>query len=77
MKKILDVRHFIILILLGLCVFLYIKKPKKEIVLQQVPSKPELIHDTSPQEVPVYLQGETILKVVRRYVTAMKHECKH
>jgi len=72
MKKILDVRHFIILILLGLCVFLYIKKPKKEIVLQQVPSKPELVHDTIPQEVPVYLQGETILKDTTIYVTTIQ-----
>jgi hypothetical protein len=72
MKKILDVRHFIILILLGLCVFLYIKKPKKEIVLQEVPSKPELVHDTIPQEVPVYLPGETILKDTTIYVTTIQ-----
>jgi hypothetical protein len=72
MKKILDVRHFIILILIGLCVFLYIKKPKKEIVLQEVPSKPELVHDTIPQEVPVYLPGETILKDTTIYVTTIQ-----
>jgi hypothetical protein len=57
MKKILDVRHFIILILLGLCVFLYLKKSKKEIVIQQVASKPEVVHDTIPQKIPVYLPG--------------------
>jgi hypothetical protein len=72
MKKILDVRHFIILILIGLCVFLYIKKPKKEIVLQEVPSKPELLHDTIPMEVPVYLPGETILKDTTIYVTTIQ-----
>jgi hypothetical protein len=72
MKKILDVRHFIILILLGLCIFLFLKKPKKEIVLQQVPSKPELVHDTIPQEIPVYLPGETILKDTTIYVTKIQ-----
>jgi len=73
MKKILDVRHFIILILIGLCVFLYTKKPKKEIVLKEVPSKPELVHDTIPMEVPVYLPGETILKDTTIYVTTIQN----
>jgi len=73
MKKILDVRHFIILILIGLCVFLYIKKPKKEIVLKEVLSKPELVHDTIPMEVPVYLHGETILKDTTIYVTTIQN----
>ena len=73
MKKILDVRHFIILILIGLCVFLYIKKPKKEIVLKEVLSKPELVHDTISMEVPVFLPGETILKDTTIYVTTIQN----
>jgi hypothetical protein len=62
-KKILDIRHFIILFLLIVCILLQHNKPKKEIVIQKVPSEPELIHDTITEEVIVYEPGETILKL--------------
>jgi hypothetical protein len=62
-KKILDIRHFIILFLLIVCFLLQHNKPKKEIVIQKVPSEPELIHDTITEEVIVYEPGETILKL--------------
>ena len=72
MKKIFDVRHFIILGLLISLFFVGHNKPKKEIVLKEIPSKPELIHDTIPQEVPVYLPGELILKDTTIYVTTIE-----
>lgn len=72
MKKILDVRHFIILFLLVACFLIQDKKPKKEIVVKEVPSKPELIHDTIPQEIPIYLPGETILRDTTIYVTTIQ-----
>ena len=62
-KKILDIRHFIILFLLIVCFLLQHNEPKKEIVIQKVPSEPELIHDTITEEVIVYEPGETILKL--------------
>jgi len=71
-KKILDIRHFIILFLLITCLFLQDNKPKKEIVIKEVPSKPELIHDTISQEIPVYLPGEPILKDTTIYVTTIE-----
>ena len=72
MKKILDIRHFIILFLLVCCVFIQHNKPAKEIVIKEVQSKPELIHDTIPQEVPVYLPGQPILKDTTIYVTTIE-----
>ena len=73
-KKILDIRHFIILFLLVVCFLLQHNKPKKEIVIQQVPSEPELIHDTITEEVSVYLPGEEILKLkdTTIYVTTIE-----
>jgi hypothetical protein len=73
-KKILDIRHFIILFLLIVCFLLQHNKPKKEIVIQKVPSEPELIHDTIIEEVIVYEQGETILKLkdTTIYVTTIE-----
>lgn len=62
-KKILDIRHFIILFLLIVCFLLQHNKPKKEIVIQKIPSEPEFIHDTITEEVIVYEPGETILKL--------------
>jgi hypothetical protein len=72
MKKILDIRHFIILFLLVCCVFIQHNKPLKEVILKEVPSKPELIHDTIPQKVPVYLPGQTIIKDTTIYVTTIE-----
>ena len=72
MKKILDIRHFIILFLLVCCVFIQHNKPSKEVILKEVPSKPELIHDTIPQKVPVYLHGQTIIKDTTIYVTTIE-----
>jgi hypothetical protein len=72
MKKILDIRHFIILFLLVCCVFIQHNKPAKEIVIKEVLSKPELIHDTIPQKVPVYLPGQTIIKDTTIYVTTIE-----
>ena len=54
------------------CIFIGHNKPKKEIVIQKIPSKPELIHDTIPQEVPVYLPGELIVKDTTIYVTVIE-----
>lgn len=71
-KKILDIRHFIILFLLITCFLLQDNKPKKEIVIKKVPSEPELIHDTISQEIPVYLPGELILKDTTIYVTTIE-----
>jgi len=74
MKKILDIRHFIILILIVICFFIQHNKSKKEIVIQKVPSEPELIHDTIIEEVIVYEPGETILKLkdTTIYVTTIE-----
>lgn len=71
-KKILDIRHFIILFLLVACLLLQDNKPKKEIVIKEVPSKPELIHDTISQKVPVYLPGELIIKDTTIYLTTIE-----
>jgi len=67
MKKILDVRHFIILTLLIIILFLQSdKKIKIEKVIEKVPG--ETIHDTIPQEVPIYVQGENIYHDTTIYV---------
>ena len=71
-KKILDIRHFIILFLLIACFLLQDNKPKKEVVIKEVPSKPELIHDTILEEFPVYLPGELIVKDTTIYVTTIE-----
>jgi hypothetical protein len=71
-KKILDIRHFIILFLLITCFLLQDNKPKKEIVIKEVLSEPKLIHDTISQEIPVYLPGELILKDTTIYVTTIE-----
>lgn len=67
MKKILDVRHFIILALLIAILFL---KGDKNVeikkVIEKVPG--ETIHDTIPQEVPVYIEGEDIYHDTTIYV---------
>lgn len=67
MKKILDVRHFIILALLIALLFL---KGDKNVeikkVIEKVPA--EIIHDTIPQEVPVYIEGEDIYHDTTIYV---------
>ena len=54
MKKILDVRHFIILALLIALLFL---KGDKSVEIKKVIEKMpgEIVHDTIPQEVPVYI----------------------
>ena len=72
MKKILDIRHFIILFLLIACFLIQHNKPKKEVVIKEVPSEPELIHDTITEEVTVYLRGESILRDTTIYLTTME-----
>jgi hypothetical protein len=67
MKKILDVRHFIILALLIALLFL---KGDKSVeikkVIEKVPG--ETVHDTISQEVPVYVEGEDIYHDTTIYV---------
>lgn len=67
MKKILDVRHFIILALLIALLFL---KGDKNVeikkVIEKVPG--EIIYDTISQEVPVYIEGEDIYHDTTIYV---------
>jgi hypothetical protein len=67
MKKLLDVRHFIIVALLIALLFL---KGDKNIevkkVIEKVPG--ETIHDTISQEVPVYIEGEDIYHDTTIYV---------
>ena len=67
MKKILDVRHFIILALLIAILFL---KGDKNVEIKKVIEKipGETIHDTIPQEVPVYIEGEDIYHDTTIYV---------
>lgn len=71
-KKILDIRHFIILFLLVACFFIQHNKPKKEVVIKEVQSEPEIIHDTIPEEIPIYLPGELIIKDTTIYVTTIE-----
>lgn len=59
MKKILDIRHFVILLLLGVIVFLNSdNKPVIREVVKELPG--EVVHDTVSVLVPEYLEGETI-----------------
>jgi hypothetical protein len=59
MKKILDIRHFVILLLLGVIVFL--KSDNKPVIREVVKEIPgEVVHDTVSVLVPEYLEGETI-----------------
>jgi hypothetical protein len=59
MKKILDVRHFIILILF--IIIFILKSDNNVIIKKEVERTPiEVIHDTIPQEVPIYIKGENI-----------------
>lgn len=73
-KKILDIRHFIILFLLVLCLFLQHNRPKKEVVIKEVLSEPQIIHDTITEEVIVYEPGKEILKLkdTTIYVTTIE-----
>ena len=67
MKKILDVRHFIILALLIALLFLKgdnVVEIKK--IIEKVPG--ETIHDTISQEIPVYIEGEDIYHDTTIYV---------
>lgn len=67
MKKILDVRHFIILALVISIFFLKGDgQPKIKEVIKEIPS--EVIHDTIPEEVPVYIEGEDIYHDTTIYV---------
>jgi hypothetical protein len=72
MKKILDIRHFIILFLIVTCIVIQHNRPKKEIVIKEVLSNHKLIHDTIPQKVLIYLHGETILKDTIIYVKTIE-----
>ena len=70
MKKILDVRHFIILaLLIAVLVLQSDKKVKIEKVIEKIPG--ESIHDTIPQEVPVYIEGEDIYHDTTIYVPTL------
>jgi hypothetical protein len=70
MKKILDIRHFIILILIGITIFLKTNnKPIIKEVIKELPGK--VVHDTIPQEVPVYIEGEDIYHDKIIYVTTL------
>lgn len=70
MKKILDVRHFIIIALVF--ALFYLKGDKKPIikeVIKEIPS--EVIHDTIPEEVLVYVEGEDIYHDTTIYVPTL------
>ena len=70
MKKILDIRHFIILALICALVFLRgDNKPTIKEIIKEVPG--ETIHDTIPQEVPVYIEGEDIYHDTTIYVPTL------
>ena len=72
MKKILDVRHFIILALIAAVIFLkgdnhtFIKQ-----VIKEIPG--ESIHDTITVSVPEYFQGEDIYHDTTIYVPTLVH----
>jgi hypothetical protein len=70
MKKILDVRHFIIL---ALIVTLILLKGDNNTVIKQVIKKipGETIHDTIPISVPEYIQGEDIYHDTTIYVPTL------
>jgi len=70
MKKILDVRHFIILALIAALVFL--RGDNRTVVKQVIKEVPgELIHDTIPVSVPEYIQGEDIYHDTTIYVPTL------
>ena len=70
MKKILDVRHFIILALIAALIFL--KGDNRTLIKQVIKEVPgETIHDTISQEVPIYIEGEDIYHDTTIYVPTL------
>jgi hypothetical protein len=70
MKKILDVRHFIILALIAALFFL--KGDNRTLIKQVIKEVPgETIHDTISQEVPMYIEGEDIYHDTTIYVPTL------
>jgi hypothetical protein len=70
MKKILDVRHFIILALIAALIFL--KGDNRTLIKQVIKEVPgETIHDTISQEVPMYIEGEDIYHDTTIYVPTL------
>ena len=70
MKKILDVRHFIIIALIfALFILNGDKKPIIKEVIKEIPS--EVVHDTIPEEVLVYVEGEDIYHDTIIYVPTL------
>lgn len=70
MKKILDIRHFIILALI--CALVFLRGDNKTTIKEVIKEVPgESIHDTIPQEVPVYVQGEDIYHDTTIYVPTL------
>jgi hypothetical protein len=70
MKKILDVRHFIIIALVFAIFFLKgDKKPVIKEIIKEIPS--EVVHDTIPEEVLIYVQGEDIYHDTTIYVPTL------
>ena len=72
MKKILDVRHFIILALIAALILL--KGDNRTVIKQVIKEVPgETIHDTIPISVPEYIQGENIYHDTTIYVPTLVH----
>jgi hypothetical protein len=70
MKKILDVRHFIILALIAALILL--KGDNRTVIKQVIKEVPgETIHDTIPISVPEYIQGEDIYHDTTIYVPTL------
>jgi hypothetical protein len=70
MKKILDVRHFIILALIISLILL--KGDNRTVIKQVIKEVPgELVHDTIPVSVPEYIQGEDIYHDTTIYVPTL------
>lgn len=68
MKKIFDIRHFVILTLIG--VILFLKSDNKPVVREVIKEIPgEIVHDTIP--VTEYLQGEDIYHDTTIYVPTL------
>ena len=68
MKKIFDIRHFVILGLIGVILFLKSdNKPVIKEVIKEVPG--EVVHDTIP--VTEYIEGETIFRDTTIYVPTL------
>lgn len=68
MKKIFDIRHFVILTLIG--VILFLKSDNKPVVREVIKEVPgEVVHDTIP--VTEYLQGEDIYHDTTIYVPTL------